>query len=72
MGGQKLSSVIVCPNFKGTESRYTVDCASCFHLINLDCDTVVTPPANSRMYGLHPQRPVDMFAHSHDVACCSG
>ena len=56
MGGQKLSGVIVCPKFKGAESRYTVDCASCLHLINLDRDTVATPPANSRMYGLHPQR----------------
>ena len=56
MGGQKLSSVIVCPKFKSAESRYTVDCASCLHLINLDRDTVATPPANSRMYGLHPQR----------------
>ena len=56
MGGPKLSGVIVCPKFKSAESRYTVDCASCLHLINLDRDTVATPPANSRMYGLHPQR----------------
>ena len=72
MGGPKLSGVIVCPKFKSAERRYTVDCASCLHLINLDRDTVATPPANSRMYGLHPQRPVDMFAQPHDVACCSG
>ena len=56
MGGPKLSGVIVCPKFKSAERRYTVDCASCLHLINLDRDTVATPPANSRMYGLHPQR----------------
>ena len=56
MGGQTLSGVIVCPKFKGAESRYTVDCASCLNLINLDRDTVATPPRNPRMYGLHPQR----------------
>ena len=48
---------MVCPKFKSVLSRYTVDCARCLNLINLDCDTVATPPVNSRMYGVHSQHP---------------
>ncbi|SVC66458.1 uncharacterized protein METZ01_LOCUS319312, partial [marine metagenome] len=46
-----------CSKFKGVLSRYTVDCAGCLNLINLDRDTVATPPVDSRMYGVHPRHP---------------